>query len=109
MDAASEVANRRQKPRTQPAQAAIVQLTLPSYGGAPRVQVVKLVDVSSGGLGVESRVPLSLGVRVKFESTFSFAGRRLRASGDAVVVNVRQVDAAYRVGLSCQNIVWTDV
>ena len=77
-----------------------LRLTFPEAAGRTRSVAAKLVDVSGGGVGIESFVRVPSGAVVEIEGDLRNPDLALHISGRARVAHVSEIERGrYRIGL----------
>jgi hypothetical protein len=91
---------RRRSQRIRVAVPPGLRLTVPEAAGKTRSVAAKLVDVSGGGVGIESFVRVPSGAVVDIEGDLRNSDLSLHISGRARVAHVSEIERGrYRIGL----------
>ncbi len=77
-----------------------LRLTVPAKGGSSRTVMSKLLDVSDGGIGIETFVRIPSGVVIEIRGDWRAPEMAMRIHGRAQVAHVSEVEAGrYKIGL----------
>lgn len=98
-------AERRTSPRAEVELPPGLRLCVPDDDGRFRTVMAKLIDVSEGGIGVETFVRLRRGTVVEINGDLRKPDLALRIDGSARIAHVSEVDRGrYKIGLQFVNV-----